>query len=1232
MNEQSVTIAKQPAQKTAEDFFELRREGIGYIAEMGSRFWTDYNTHDPGITLLEALCYALTDLAYRSNWDIKDLLMPPPAEADPEKPFAGQAFFTARDILTVNPVTPDDFRRSLIDLDTVRNAWIFCKQCACDVNYYAVCENETVTLAYQKPQNSVHEPKKVDVLGLYDVLLELEADPELGDLNDRKIERTVNLFDAEGKAYPLTMELRFPDLQLMDRKYRLLFLEQQGEFTLSVRFGATQDYDVLTDPLLDDAGRDGYLQKHWRDVIYVDFVLEFPSGGGIVTINNAALRLFGESSARGLTTAAALEKQLADASLSGFVSLYRRKLAAVEASVDQAKDLLLRVRNLDEDYCHIQGVEIEDVAVCADVEVAPDADIDRVQALIWFEIEHYFNPPVYFYSLQDMQNAGIAVEDIFNGPALANGFIKADDLAKAQLQTELRTSDIINRLMDIDGVLSVTQLLLTGYDTQGHVIKGKADPDFSHPAPLFDPDKISASWILFIDNRKQPRFYSKQSRFLFYKNGLPFKARQDEALDTLTQLRGEAERPKIKNAGNDLPTPVGEFRNPEAYYPVQYSLPLTYGVGTEGLSPQASPQRKAQALQLKAYLMVFEQLLGNQLAQLANTAELFSMQSGMDRTYFVRLFNEELISGYDDLLNGLDKKSLEDLIETTAEFLARRNRFLDHLLARFGEQFSEYTLLLTDVAGQQKALELLLETKLAFLKALPVISRERYRSFHYREKTCFAGQYPVLKKRVSLLLGYPDWQFEFVASAPAGGKVDVAFTLSEYLGPTLISGSLSMDDTGKPEQQAYRALMHILIDPETYKIKPDNADYRLELVNSEGDVFAAHTRLFESEESAALAKQDLLAWSANERALLIEHILLRPKFPGDALYPVCQDTGCNTCGDEDPYSFRLTWVMPGWVAPYNENLELREFADRTIRKETPAHLLAKICWVGNNGFIENPCDQVMTDLAALLMAQGLTGDGERPDEEVACACASAIYQAFSQAFKIWYDDKTLVYFHDEALQARLGEVFNTVDAGSLSCSLQLTPQLWSGITEVMIEYFIQVVHYGWQFERFEEAWCRWLNANAAFDWTSERLQERVSALLQAGLINGSETSVCRCAAKILAEYGTLFYQWLDNVIIDGLALEELPPFNPGPVSLCPDLDFKAGTGEALEAMLKERYAAYTEVSYRLRIVLNLLAALKNTYPEATLHDCDDGSDQNPVLLDKTALGALSSAQRPFETL
>ena len=30
--------------------------------------WTDYNYHDPGITLLEQICYAITDLGYKSNF------------------------------------------------------------------------------------------------------------------------------------------------------------------------------------------------------------------------------------------------------------------------------------------------------------------------------------------------------------------------------------------------------------------------------------------------------------------------------------------------------------------------------------------------------------------------------------------------------------------------------------------------------------------------------------------------------------------------------------------------------------------------------------------------------------------------------------------------------------------------------------------------------------------------------------------------------------------------------------------------------------------------------------------------------------------------------------------------------------------------------------------------------------------------------------------------------------
>src|SRR5258705_11222023 len=111
MNPAPSPIPKHPALEPAEDFYRLRRDGIGFIEQMGSRYWTDYNTHDPGITTLEALCYAITDLAYRIGWDIKDILSPAAASSDPSQPYPHQAFFTARNILTVNPTTAADFRR-----------------------------------------------------------------------------------------------------------------------------------------------------------------------------------------------------------------------------------------------------------------------------------------------------------------------------------------------------------------------------------------------------------------------------------------------------------------------------------------------------------------------------------------------------------------------------------------------------------------------------------------------------------------------------------------------------------------------------------------------------------------------------------------------------------------------------------------------------------------------------------------------------------------------------------------------------------------------------------------------------------------------------------------------------------------------------------------------------------------------------------------------------------------
>jgi hypothetical protein len=100
-----------------------------------------------------------------------------------------------------------------------------------------------------------------------------------------------------------------------------------------------------------------------------------------------------------------------------------------------------------------------------------------------------------------------------------------------------------------------------------------------------------------------------------------------------------------------------------------------------------------------------------------------------------------------------------------------------------------------------------------------------------------------------------------------------------------------------------------------------------------------------------------------------------------------------------------------------------------------------------------------------------------------------------------------------------------------------------------------------------------------------------------------------------------FYEMVSAAFEAGTALEDIPDFVPSEVTLCPDFEFNIGTADQIRDLLEERYNAYTEVSYRLWMVVDLLSKLSNSYPPATLHDFDAGSDQNPVRLGKTALGS-----------
>jgi hypothetical protein len=53
----------KPVDRTYED---LRRAGLERVEPAGSEAWTDHNIHDPGMSVMDAVCYGLSDLACRA--------------------------------------------------------------------------------------------------------------------------------------------------------------------------------------------------------------------------------------------------------------------------------------------------------------------------------------------------------------------------------------------------------------------------------------------------------------------------------------------------------------------------------------------------------------------------------------------------------------------------------------------------------------------------------------------------------------------------------------------------------------------------------------------------------------------------------------------------------------------------------------------------------------------------------------------------------------------------------------------------------------------------------------------------------------------------------------------------------------------------------------------------------------------------------------------------------------
>jgi hypothetical protein len=800
MSPAPVTVRKPDTLPLGLDPKPLFQLGMGAVRGYARGRWTDHNIHDPGITSLELLCYALTDVCYRACYAVEDLLA---VEGD-NRGTMEEHFVRARRALSNAPLTRLDYRRLMLDVEGVRNAWI---DDFAGPTYYA----DTIK------GELVHE------------------DPEV----------------------PEVREVRLRGLRTVCIEY----------------------------------------------------------AHGVANAQKPAIR-------------EAVRRALHDN------------------------------RCLCEDFVgEVTAVKTQEFLLCGEIELKSDADPRETYAKILVAVEQYVAPGVPRYAREELSKKD---PDLFDGPAPRNGFIVTAELEAAELRTVLRLSDVISEVMDVPGVKAIRDIVL-------------------RPDEMTAEAAAESKWEVSVRPGRRAHLDPDGSRLVLYKAGMPLP-RPAGLLERYDELKEESEARYAARPSRDAEIPLGRFRNTAAYETVQNAFPDLYGIGDAALPYGSSVERQAQALQLEAWLLFFDQVLANDCAQLGAVRELFSLDPSPEHAYFsqpVEGFKEiypasatpdvpELPAAWRLRVQAV----LDDLAEDGPAMLRRRNRFLDHLMARCAERLQDYLEVQAALLGITPAAAV--RAKCEFLQRYPERGAKRGLGFDYTRDA--PGNVSGLERRLFHLLGLGTLSRETYEERDSDGIAEYRFRVRRrFSDGVLLSSTTHWLSRAEASAKMEEALAAATRAGGYRRAQAADRRFYFNLVDAGGTIVARRTQLFDTAAERDAAMEELIALAsehASERLVVIENILLRPRPDTDVdeFLPICAGDDC------DPYSYFLHIVLPAEANRFR-NMDFRRFAEDVIRREVPAHLAPKICWVSDANM--KRIEDAWAAWRALLIGADTTGRKEK---------------------------------------------------------------------------------------------------------------------------------------------------------------------------------------------------------------------------------------------------------------
>lgn len=866
-----ITIPKNVSSNDDLSFDFLRQKGIEYIQSLGSQFWTDYNTHDPGITILEVLSYAITDLGMRINLPINDLL------SDGKNNSFENQFFSASEILPNKALTAFDYRKIIIDIDPkrIKNCWLQ----TTTKKLFVDCKEGKISLN-KHDLSSENYIKETDVKGFYTFLIDFDITQK-----DVEEEKTRLLIKNSKIKNPAKKEL----------------------------------YD-----------EDKLRKKVWEEMLQTKI----------------------------------LEK-------------YHQN------------------RNLCEDIDEVKEVEEYPISICAQIEIHPDADEEMVYAHITIELEKHLAPSLQFYSLKEMTEKKYTSDQIFEGPLLQNGFIDEKELQESSLRTEVRLSDVINIIMGIDGVRVINDISINNCGDEESTTE-----NWNLCIPQNKKPKLC----------KKTTFSFKKGVLPVNVN----KNKVDEYISDLKFDALEKQSKASENKELRIPTGVDynsdDYSSVSHNFPETYGIGevgLSETVSAE--RKVKAKQLKGYLLFFDQILTSYFKHLSNvkKLLSINNSLpKTYFTQAVTDIKGF-----EDLVTNY-NLSN--EDTLCEDLFGHLDDSIKRQNQLKDHLIARFAERFSEYTFLMKSLYGSTSDV-IVLQNKADFLSNYDTISSQRGCAFNYYKQplTNLWNTFNVsgLENRIAGLLGIkgdvtptgkkgikrqrltnvhfqiydptPDtpadsfrWRIRnanakiiltatenYSTEEQAIKEMNIAIQKIQQVNESDINDGfktlIKNRDAGTPFKDTVIKNFEVIeSDTHRYSFHIINPKLQSDLDNPDR-IIARQYKLFNTLEETQDAMIKIISFFKQEYdkegIFLVEHLLLLPKEDEENspehYLSICIDDCSDDCCIPDPYSFKISVILPGYTYRFSD-VDFRNFAEDIIRQEIPSHILGKICWIGHrNGSI-----------------------------------------------------------------------------------------------------------------------------------------------------------------------------------------------------------------------------------------------------------------------------------------